>query len=392
MSTTHLWRCLDCGLLNYNFQCQACFSFMALGGSNPIITISPKPKETTCDCEWIQLEDYPNTYNGSYTRLYVSSYAHNYELICGYDVLANGIYKYNFNSNQWTKIFECPMEDDHINHEYRYDIESVEFNENTDTIYVEASPTVKDRTTQRPQGKNIFLQIDSKTNHYQITNDDHGAVGSGTHAKHGAKTILLRGKKYHPPSYITETWGYQLVYVPERNVLYVIGGMWDNFAGTHKNAIWIYSLDDKRWMENDVSLSMGLSDFGCVLTNDQQYVIIMGGSYDVQEIDYHEAEHGETDNIYVWDLKHNTIKKSKIKCAVPAMYKACITPINMKSDIIVGGYWRKHCGKTIVNTPLDVIGVIQRMYDIGDFIHLFHVFSGGHWVISVSDIINSVES
>eukprot|EP01083_Nonionella_stella_P231867 818453_1 len=137
MSTTHLWRCLDCGLLNYNSQCQACFSFMALGGSNPIITICPKPKEKACDIDWIQLEDYPNTFDGLYRHLYASSCIHDYEFFCGYDVLRNGIYKYSFISNQWTKIFECPTKHDHINQEYRYRIESVEFNENTGKIMFE---------------------------------------------------------------------------------------------------------------------------------------------------------------------------------------------------------------------------------------------------------------
>eukprot|EP01083_Nonionella_stella_P175791 613218_1 len=114
--------------------------------------------------------------------------------------------------------------------------------------------------------------------------------------------------------------------------------MWADFAGSHVNTIYSYSFSTNCWRKKDITLPVALSNCSCVLTNDQQHIIILGGIYDTEaEL----ADHDGTDVIYVWNLKHNTIKQSGIKCPAPWVgsqdldLEARITPINVKVCVLI---------------------------------------------------------
>eukprot|EP01083_Nonionella_stella_P104943 301389_1 len=371
------------------------------------------------DSEWLKLDNYPTAGNRSYSAIYISSFSQGYKLIQAYDVLGNGIYEYNFITNEWKQIIISPKATFKFNNDHIYRIKSVQYDAIRNQIYVGAAVHVKGSLDTFV--KQISVHIDPQTHQFGIHEVPRHKPN---------KSIIINGKRYDLPTYsslvtqsiakstgfervlitanndhdpgLDEYWyeeldGYRLVYIPYRDELVAIGGVEDDHPfGNHMNTIYSYSFSDNNWKKTDVILPKGLANFGCVLSNDQQCIIILGGSCNGESL-YGRGElskHSKTSNIYVWSLKNNTIKKSKIQCPVPACYEARITPVNIKAEVLICGYLRQCFREDDVNhSPMDVINMVQHMY-VSEEIHLFESYNvknnSGHWVIDVHLIINSV--
>ena len=178
----------------------------------------------------------------------------------------------------------------------------------------------------------------------------------------------------------------------------VIGGS-DSLYKVHCRTIWCYKRDLRSWHPFEISLPRGLSSFGCVLTHDQKYVIIMGRQCN--------GYPRVTDDIIVLDLERKTIKTSKIKCPEAGRFKAFIVPISFKNNLIVFGFLRMYCcqrrninddaadvtcSNIVYGKARDIVGIIITMYDNGNDIHLFSECNKrGHWIMNANHIIDALE-
>eukprot|EP01084_Bolivina_argentea_P047322 87186_1 len=110
------------------------------------------------------------------------------------------------------------------------------------------------------------------------------------------------------------------------------------------NEIWIYKLTTQKWIQLQINNIFTRYDFGAVLTSNERYVVLLGGTkYDADIND-----DKDTNDIFVLDMKDDNnwkIKQCKIKCPYGGNFIATITGgIDSKNGMLVNGFV-KECFK-----------------------------------------------
>ena len=92
--------------------------------------------------------------------------------------------------------------------------------------------------------------------------------------------------------------GGSLIHIPSQDKLLLIGG-YDYGDRTKTDTIRVYSTKDNEWKEllnengDVIKLPLGLSGFGCILTRDERYIVIIGvtsGTTGGEEINIHHLD------------------------------------------------------------------------------------------------------
>ena len=126
-------------------------------------------------------------------------------------------------------------------------------------------------------------------------------------------------------------YNHDSIYSEQNKMIYTFGGS-DEEEGTLDTDT-MYSYDLKT--ENHEVLDLKIPDggwelFGCIMTNDERYIIIFGGI----------ENSNVSDGIYIFDMMEMSVRKSNIKCPQPGTYYAISMDDNTRSNIIVTGYIR----------------------------------------------------
>ena len=135
-----------------------------------------------------------------------------------------------------------------------------------------------------------------------------------------------------------------MVHVKSQNKLILLGG-YDWAVKSAIDTIRVYSIADNEWKVllnkngNAVKLPLTLAGFGCVLSRDEKYIVVFGGTSGMRG--------GEEVGIYYLDLKTLTWSKSLVECPVNNEFEAVLTYNNdvhifarFRHDGEQNGHWR----------------------------------------------------
>ena len=172
-----------------------------------------------------------------------------------------------------------------------------------------------------------------------------------------------------------------LIYVSKRKELLLFGGYdYASDVNGHIDTIWKYCIPKQSWIRLNVKLPQKMNSFGCVITKNQQYIIIMGGFGNGE---YH-------DEIFIFDLKVMKIRESKTKLPFKRYFgKAVIMENKEETDLCVHGFVRQAMNKYNINLPFALISLVG-IWTLTEYIHIIQDGAWKeHWKINVDKIIDS---
>ena len=282
---------------------------------------------------WTELTDFPLTH--SWKRVVMRPIMYDKNKIMAMSS-SGSLCAFSIDSNKWNKLYTVENTNDNF---------SVALDKQNNTLYIIGfNRKTKMYTLCIKTGKvneyETHVQIGRQPTTRFINGKFH-VIGGQRNGKH----YLWDDKKYQLKLLhtVTETGkGLQsasLIHVESQNKLILLGGF-DWSVRKSVDRIKVYSITDNEWKEllnkngNKVKLPLALNGFGCILTRDERYVVIFGGSSG--------SDGGEEVGIYYLDLRTFKWTKSLIECPVNNDYTAVLTENN---DVhIFGGYemFNKH--------------------------------------------------
>lgn len=175
-----------------------------------------------------------------------------------------------------------------------------------------------------------------------------------------------------------------LCYIHSQERLILFGGYncteWES-----QRDILIYDLKrDNSWKRSNVRLPIAMDSFGYVLSMDEKYIIIFGGS----------DKHNKCmDVIYILDIELMKIRKlNELYCPRKGNFHACIGHDTINNELLVRGFikdcWKLNIFKNVRRLSDVVIRLIQS-YHFDEVIHLFDKKDGAHWKIKLDKIISA---
>ena len=166
----------------------------------------------------------------------------------------------------------------------------------------------------------------------------------------------------------------QIIHSIKRGIVYLFA------KGVNKHdifGIWEYKIREKEWRKTETKLPKQLSEFGCVITNDERFILIFGG-YDENDID-------DSDEIFIMNLDTMEIKKSDVKCPMGGRFRAAYCyDRGEKMDILIAGYVGKYGVDGYI--PKEIMKMME-MFCCQDYVHLVEKDSSKHWRINVDEIL-----
>eukprot|EP01084_Bolivina_argentea_P087094 157353_1 len=289
-------------------------------------------------------------------------------------VKRDAVLKYNFDKDEWIKILDKPKNFDF----WRC---SATLNDNGELFLLDSE-----------DGKLAKLQLNNSS--FEILYDNVVKVGWG------ATSIMINNilnvvggynnnshfqwntekKKFIKIGQISnekfiKCLGYfGLVHNKVSNCLLLLGGT-DNIYKF--NQIFEFNMAKKKWSTLKVRLPKSLSRFGSVFVMNNKYVLVFGGCMN---------GYYYSDIIYIYDIEHRTIKKSKYKCPKKGCYSA-ITINNDPSDQkTIYGYVRKQWILLNINMhyfpPVYILNIIEK-YFRNEYVYLLNMgMDGNHYKIN----------
>ena len=200
------------------------------------------------------------------------------------------------------------------------------------------------------------------------------------------------------------------VLIPSKNIILMMGGYGchvDNLPidistrlsynrEKDHDGIWKYCLIEHKWTK--LNIKFPYSTVGCVLTNDEKYVIITGGQM-ANDIDYE-----WTNDIFILDLTSEDyqLRKCKIKCPQSGSCNYSINTVILggpKDEMLTDG-WIKELFKLqqfkhLSLPPTYLIKMISQWYS-QPMLHLFYgkphcKIIAKHYEIKVSTILDFIQ-
>eukprot|EP01084_Bolivina_argentea_P149800 261653_1 len=248
-----------------------------------------------------------------------------------------GIFKFNMKSKEWNKIMDF---------ETSYP-PAYTFNKQTNTLYICAKYLlgVIDRNIVQIVSLNQ-KHLTKGTNKLRLSSYgiiDRNIISNCVseiiyinktlhiiteNVKHYIYNIETKESKmvYKFEEFQNDLDGAGFIYLKRRQSIILLGG----YAGfTAFNSIYEYSLLSNKWNKLNVKLSVKLSHFAVVSTRFDQYIIILGGWIDGLDA---------SDDIYIFDIKHAKLMKSKMKCHFGGYTKGIITDNTYNDELLTFGF------------------------------------------------------
>eukprot|EP01083_Nonionella_stella_P075300 204655_1 len=194
-----------------------------------------------------------------------------------------------------------------------------------------------------------------------------------------------------------------LVYLKTRQRVLLFGGLVPFGSMTPHCVTDLYSaslggIDNTQWLKlSTVQLPIALADAMCVVTNDEHYVLILGGSIAIANDTHDEwmddndnaVEYKDVNSIYVLDLQTMMIKQSNVDCPKTGVFNAVISEApHRRKRHRIGAFLRTFYDKHVSR---DMIHLIASFYQ-NEFVHLLdrNGLDKMHWKISVDRIVDSM--
>ncbi len=166
-------------------------------------------------------------------------------------------------------------------------------------------------------------------------------------------------------------YGGKSIYIPSKQCILLIGGYYDDEISL-SNEVWNYKLLTQEWTKIN-NISFPTIDFAAILTSNEKYIILVGGSTYRDDI----QDTKDTNDIYVLDMNDDNqwkMRECKIKSPVSGICDGTKTGgIKSRNDILIMGFV-KHCFNLkkfscMQLPPIYIIKLIESWYSV-EMIHL----------------------
>eukprot|EP01084_Bolivina_argentea_P165216 287057_1 len=190
-----------------------------------------------------------------------------------------------------------------------------------------------------------------------IANDQYHIIGGNDNIHHfiwDQKQKLLV-KKYVFSKLESGLSNFGLIYLETQKRLIMFGGI-EIGMNSRSNTMWNYSFDSNVWTEMDVKMPVKVDEFGYVITSNERYIILIGGSVSVSVA---------SDAIYVFDIDLMTWHKSKVKPPQYTPFNAIITACDVIYLFQKYGekmHWKMDAKKIINSYNIDLVKGYIRNY------------------------------
>eukprot|EP01084_Bolivina_argentea_P300347 517890_1 len=269
-----------------------------------------------------------------------------------------GIHTYNINQNEWT-IIDAGIDIDINAH-------GCAFNKQKQSLFVCDGFKLlefdlnKERLKEQRESSQLITHCPSLI----YVNDKLHAV-FGNPVKHMIWNKQTNDFKeiYQFDEFTRGIQDHALVHLKSKKCILLFGGedLLDFWTDNQSDLIYEYSLSTHKWNKLNIKMPEKLSRFGIVSTRFDQYIIILGGLafYGIG------CDSQCSDNIYFYDIKCNSFRKSKVKCPkLQFRYNAVITNNKYNDELLTFGFINK-CYKSnkfinLKHLPVDLIKLIGK--------------------------------
>eukprot|EP01084_Bolivina_argentea_P008954 16765_1 len=276
--------------------------------------------------KWILLNSYPT--NTSSITIPTGIDRNNYIVIDRDYTDINCIYKYDIDNDKWTKI--DGFSDVQITSHF-----SAALDVNKQMLFLVNQDSITQIQLNNSETKNyenddaLHIAFDATGGKTIAFNDSLLIIGGEYNAsiwqwKLENKRLVKFGDMYKRK----DLEGFGLIYNQKNNCLLLFGG---EYNCTTRKYILEFNINKKQWNKLDVSLPKRRTQVCCTMAIKNRYVLIFGGI---------SSGGGVRDNIYIYSIKHKTIKESKIKCPSKGEFNAITINDNISDEKLVFGYIR----------------------------------------------------
>eukprot|EP01084_Bolivina_argentea_P254560 427985_1 len=157
------------------------------------------------------------------------------------------------------------------------------------------------------------------------------------------------------------------------------------FAYGDLNGMMSYDIDTKKWKPIDdirIGITVDLNELatgrylpGIILTMDEKYVIVFGGS--------------SKDSIEIYDVKNNMIRDCPLKCPTKEEFRAVLLDNFETNYQVISGFIRRYYSNKVA-FPSVLMELVTNFYGEKAYIHLTEIGGYEHWKIWLSDILSTL--
>ena len=303
-----------------------------------------------------------------------------------HNCISDGVYSYNIKQNKWKKIFSFP--DD-----FECYIHSAAYHDKTRTLYLALSDDLRLfkvdlNAMELKEDENIECEDHSRL---IISKNELHLTGDYRNGK-SHQIFVIQDDQIRAAHSLqidiagTDIIGHALIHLKSQNCLFLFGG--EGRTTIHK-----FSMLDRKWIKMKAKLPKQLQYAGIVSTRDERHILLFGGCLSL-------SDDGPTfDNIYIYDVRNNALRESRIKCPFTGSCGAVISDDLDEEKLIVAGFINKcYTAKDFVNLqvlPYYLIELISEWYQ-NQQVYLIREddcgapkeeFEAVHFSINVDDIL-----
>ena len=291
------------------------------------------------------------------------------------DNLGDGIHKFTIDKKEWSKIIKYPE-----NLRSPFHTNAINLTDpNNPIIYIvngnENSFLIADVTKQTIKTVTTNINTDGHPRAIYIHGQLH-VIGGGGSFKHliydesKQKFIEIYDfKSFHSGNTERGFARHTLIYSESRDSMFMFGGTISPF----NKSVFQYMFSSKEWKKLDCESPEKMKGHGCVITEDEKYVIIIAGC--------------DMRNIYVFDIDNLSFHECKIKAPSRGWCYSCLISNHKRSLVLANGYIREYYDGEYFMTELTKI--IAEFMMQQDLYWLSFKGSKGHQRINVSAILDS---
>eukprot|EP01084_Bolivina_argentea_P034634 64122_1 len=202
-----------------------------------------------------------------------------------------------------------------------------------------------------------------------IANNEFHIIGDNGHHVFNKSSVTLDIKT--KSELLKKVHYHTLVYLCSQKIIFLIA----------EDIILSYCTKTNIWSQLSIPLPNVLRLVSVVVTRDDKYIILLGGT----------ARGSMCDSIYVLDVEKVKLFECSIKCPVSNVVQTAILNDYKMEELISFGFvrdnWKNKQYKNILFPPFYLIKLIQSYY-WKDEIHLFWTMF--HWKIRIDDVLNNI--
>ncbi len=292
----------------------------------------------------------------------------------------NDIYKYNTDTDKWNKIDGCNAALDVKKHLWF----SAALDVKKHLLYLSNKYYVTQ--IQLNSGNIIFKNTNNIETNYPsrssksiILNDSLFIIGG-----YYNKLILKWNSESETVTKFSDMYNkmrigiFGLINNHKNNCLLLFGGCNGN-NDESVDYILEFNMNTKQWNKLEVTLPQKMSYISCTMAINNKYVLLFGG-WDGERC---------YDDIYIYSLKHKTIRQSKMKCPSKSVFEAITVNNNIKDEKLTFGYIRKEWKICNINNyflPYYLLKLIHSYY-LNEYVYLLDKRTKKHCKISTLHIV-----